>query len=292
MIISMTEIIGVRFRESSKIYYFGANGQKAVLGDKVIVETSRGIECADVAMINRMIEDDKIVQPLKNIIRIATKEDLIKQNENLKKEERAFEICSKKIEKHGLEMKLTRVEYSFDNSKIIFFFTADGRVDFRELVKDLASEFKSRIELRQIGVRDEAKMLGGIGICGQPFCCSRFLDEFQPVSIKMAKEQNLSPNPIKISGSCGRLMCCLKYEHDTYESLRAELPKVGEIVKTVQGVGTVSDVNVLTGELKVKIESEDLEAAPISVNFTELIKPQSERHHNNKRRFKDNKDKK
>ena len=284
----MKEIIGVRFRESSKIYYFGANGKKAALGDKVIVETARGIECADVAMVNRMVKDEEIVQPLKNIIRIATKEDMLKQEENIKKEERAFKICAKKIENHGLEMKLTRVEYSFDNSKIIFFFTADGRVDFRELVKDLASEFKSRIELRQIGVRDEAKMLGGVGICGQKFCCSRFLDEFQPVSIKMAKEQNLSPNPLKISGSCGRLMCCLKYEHDTYESLRAELPKVGETVKTVQGVGVVSDVNVLTGELKVKIENDDPEAAPIKVNFTELVKPNQD---NSRKKYRGKKEK-
>lgn len=282
----MVEIIGVRFRESSKIYYFGANGKKATFGDKVIVETARGLECADVAMVNRMVEDEEIVQPLKDIVRIATKEDILKQKENEQKEQKAFDICTKKIENHGLEMKLTRVEYSFDNSKIIFFFTADGRVDFRELVKDLAAEFKSRIELRQIGVRDEAKMLGGIGICGQPFCCSRFLDEFQPVSIKMAKEQNLSPNPLKISGSCGRLMCCLKYEHDTYESLRAELPSVGTTVKTQHGKGTVSDVNVLTGELKVKLES-DPDAAPVSVNFTQLVKPQSEHHH--RRKFRDKK---
>ncbi|MGN0173018.1 MAG: stage 0 sporulation family protein [Acutalibacteraceae bacterium] len=257
----MTEIIGVRFRESAKIYYFGANGKKAKLGDKVIVETARGLECADVAMKNRMVEEEEIVQPLKNIIRIATKEDLIKQNENLKKEKKAFDICEQKIIKHGLDMKLTRVEYTFDNSKIIFFFTADGRVDFRELVKDLASEFKSRIELRQIGVRDEAKMLGGIGICGQPFCCSRFLDEFQPVSIKMAKEQGLSPNPLKISGSCGRLMCCLKYEQDTYESILKEMPPCGCHVKTPDGKGVVTDVNAMTGSVKVKLD-ENPDAAP------------------------------
>ena len=272
----MVEIIGVRFRESSKIYYFGANGKKANLGDKVIVETSRGVECADVAMINRMVEEEEIVQPLKNIIRIATKEDIIKQQENEKKEEKAFQICMKKIEEHGLDMKLTRVEYSFDNSKIIFFFTADGRVDFRELVKDLAAEFKSRIELRQIGVRDEAKMLGGIGICGQSFCCSRFLDEFHPVSIKMAKEQNLSPNPLKISGSCGRLMCCLQYEQNTYETLRAELPKHGESVKTQHGTGKVEDVNVLTGNLKVRLDGEE-DSAPVSVKYDDLIKPQAEK---------------
>ncbi len=284
----MVEIIGVRFRETSKIYYFGANGKKANLGDKVIVETARGLECADVAMVNRMVEEEEIVQPLKNIIRIATKEDIIKQQENEKKEEKAFEICMKKIEEHGLDMKLTRVEYSFDNSKIIFFFTADGRVDFRELVKDLAAEFKSRIELRQIGVRDEAKMLGGVGICGQTFCCSRFLDEFHPVSIKMAKEQNLSPNPLKISGSCGRLMCCLQYEQNTYEKLRAELPKHGESVKTQHGTGKVEDVNVLTGNLKVRLDGEE-ETAPVSVNYNDLIKPQENKF--KKRFFKDKRNK-
>lgn len=252
----MTEVIGVKFRESAKTYYFGSNGKKAEFGQSVIVETARGLECAKVSMANTMVPDEEIVQPLKNIIRVATKEDLIKQEENIKKEQRAFNICTKKIEAHKLDMKLTRVEYTFDGSKIIFFFTADGRVDFRELVKDLASEFKSRIELRQIGVRDEAKMLGGIGICGQSFCCSRFLDEFQPVSIKMAKEQNLSPNPLKISGSCGRLMCCLKYESDTYEALRKELPFVGTRVKTEFGEGEVSEVNVLQGTVKVKFESE------------------------------------
>ncbi len=265
----MVEIIGVKFRESAKVYYFGANGKTAQVGQFVIVETARGLECAKVAIANKMVEEEEIVQPLKDIIRIATKNDLIKQEENFKKEEKAFEICTKKIENHGLEMKLTRVEYTFDNSKIIFFFTADGRVDFRELVKDLAAEFHSRIELRQIGVRDEAKMLGGVGICGQPFCCSRFLDEFQPVSIKMAKEQNLSPNPLKISGSCGRLMCCLKYESDVYEELRKSLPSVGAKVKTASGEGEVVEVNVLTGDLKVKIDGEE-GAAPIKVNFTEL----------------------
>jgi len=284
----MVEIIGVRFRETSKIYYFGANGKKAELGDKVIVETARGLECADVAMKNRMVDEEDIVQPLKNIIRIAKKEDIIKQKENEKKEEKAFQICMKKIEEHELDMKLTRVEYSFDNSKIIFFFTADGRVDFRELVKDLAAEFKSRIELRQIGVRDEAKMLGGVGICGQSFCCSRFLDEFHPVSIKMAKEQNLSPNPLKISGSCGRLMCCLQYEQNTYETLRAQLPKHGETVKTQHGTGKVEDVNVLTGNLKVKLDGEE-DSAPVSVNYDDLIKPQAEKKF--KKRFFKNKKK-
>lgn len=272
----MVEIIGVRFRESAKVYYFGANSRHAKKGQYVIVETARGLECASVALGNTMVEENEIVQPLKNIIRVASKEDIAKMHENFKKEEKAFAVCEKKIEEHGLDMRLTRVEYTFDCSKIIFFFTADGRVDFRELVKDLAAHFHSRIELRQIGVRDEAKMLGGIGICGQTFCCSRFLDEFQPVSIKMAKEQNLSPNPLKISGSCGRLMCCLKYEQDVYERLRKELPKVGESVSTPSGKGEVTDVNVLTGELKVKVGEEE-GAQPIKVNAKDLVRPETTR---------------
>ena len=285
----MVEIIGVRFRESAKVYYFGANSRHAQKGQYVIVETARGLECAQVTLGNTMVEESEIVQPLKNIIRVASKEDIAKMHENFEKEEKAFAVCEKKIAEHGLDMRLTRVEYTFDCSKIIFFFTADGRVDFRELVKDLAAHFHSRIELRQIGVRDEAKMLGGIGICGQSFCCSRFLDEFQPVSIKMAKEQNLSPNPLKISGSCGRLMCCLKYEQDVYERLRRELPKVGESVNTPAGKGEVTDVNVLTGDLKVRIGEEE-GAQPVKVNETDLIRPEANR---NKRRFgRRNRDKK
>lgn len=285
----MVEIIGVRFRESAKVYYFGANSRHAQKGQYVIVETARGLECAQVTLGNTMVEESEIVQPLKNIIRVASKEDIAKMHENFEKEEKAFAVCEKKIAEHGLDMRLTRVEYTFDCSKIIFFFTADGRVDFRELVKDLAAHFHSRIELRQIGVRDEAKMLGGIGICGQSFCCSRFLDEFQPVSIKMAKEQNLSPNPLKISGSCGRLMCCLKYEQDVYERLRRELPKVGESVNTPAGKGEVTDVNVLTGDLKVRIGEEE-GAQPVKVNEKDLIRPEANR---NKRRFgRRNRDKK
>lgn len=285
----MVEIIGVRFRESAKVYYFGANSRHAQKGQYVIVETARGLECAQVTLGNTMVEESEIVQPLKNIIRVASKEDIAKMHENFEKEEKAFVVCEKKIAEHGLDMRLTRVEYTFDCSKIIFFFTADGRVDFRELVKDLAAHFHSRIELRQIGVRDEAKMLGGIGICGQSFCCSRFLDEFQPVSIKMAKEQNLSPNPLKISGSCGRLMCCLKYEQDVYERLRRELPKVGESVNTPAGKGEVTDVNVLTGDLKVRIGEEE-GAQPVKVNEKDLIRPEANR---NKRRFgRRNRDKK
>lgn len=285
----MVEIIGVRFRESAKVYYFGAASRHAQKGQYVIVETARGLECAQVTLGNTMVEESEIVQPLKNIIRVASKEDIAKMHENFEKEEKAFAVCEKKIAEHGLDMRLTRVEYTFDCSKIIFFFTADGRVDFRELVKDLAAHFHSRIELRQIGVRDEAKMLGGIGICGQSFCCSRFLDEFQPVSIKMAKEQNLSPNPLKISGSCGRLMCCLKYEQDVYERLRRELPKVGESVNTPAGKGEVTDVNVLTGDLKVRIGEEE-GAQPVKVNEKDLIRPEANR---NKRRFgRRNRDKK
>ncbi len=272
----MVEIIGVRFRESAKVYYFGSNSRHAKKGQYVIVETARGLECAQVTLGNTMVEEKEIVQPLKNIIRVASKEDIAKMHENFKKEEKAFEVCEKKIAEHGLDMRLTRVEYTFDCSKIIFFFTADGRVDFRELVKDLAAHFHSRIELRQIGVRDEAKMLGGIGICGQSFCCSRFLDEFQPVSIKMAKEQNLSPNPLKISGSCGRLMCCLKYEQDVYERLRRELPKVGESVNTPAGKGEVTDVNVLTGDLKVRIGEEE-GTQPVKVNEKDLVRPETTR---------------
>lgn len=236
------------------MYYFSPNGEQFSVGDSVIVETARGVEFAKVAMKNKQLNDEEIVKPLKNIIRAATARDEQIYAENLEKEKRAYGICLKKIERHGLEMKLTNVEYSFDGGKIIFFFTADGRVDFRELVKDLASEFHARIELRQIGVRDEAKMLDGVGICGQPFCCARFLDDFQPVSIKMAKEQGLSPNPSKISGSCGRLMCCLKYEQDTYEQLLKETPCQGSVVKTPDGNGVVTDVNLIAGTLRVHLD--------------------------------------
>ena len=224
-------------------------------GDKVIVETVRGIECGEVAMDNKEINDEEIVRPLKKLIRIATKKDIAQFTLNKEKEVEAFDICQKKIINHGLDMKLVDVEYTFDGGKILFFFTADGRVDFRELVKDLAGVFKTRIELRQIGVRDESKMLGGLGICGRPFCCSSFLGEFQPVSIKMAKEQGLSLNPTKISGACGRLMCCLKYEQDAYEYLLKITPKPGAIVETKEGAGTVTDFSLLTGTLKVQLHN-------------------------------------
>ena len=253
----MTEIVGVKFKGVGKVYYFDPNGIKVEKGQKVIVETVQGTECGDITIENREINDESIVQPLKKVLRIATSRDMEVIAENVKKEKAAFEICQKKIEAHKLEMKLTSVEYSFDRSKILFYFTADGRVDFRELVKDLASEFHTRIELRQIGVRDEAKMLGGIGICGQQFCCHRFLDDFHPVSIKMAKEQGLSPNPLKISGSCGRLMCCLKYEQDSYEYLAKKMPRHGATVQTPEGVGVVADVALLKGTVKVKFESEN-----------------------------------
>lgn len=251
----MAEVIGVRFKNVGKVYYFDSDGNTLKKGDKVIVETSRGIECGEVMMENRQIEDEKLTQPLKRLIRIATEEDLEKADANRKKEKSAFEVCVKKIAAHKLEMKLVDVEYTFDNSKILFYFTADGRIDFRELVKDLASVFRTRIELRQIGVRDEAKMIGGLGICGRPFCCSTFLNGFQPVSIKMAKEQGLSLNPVKISGICGRLMCCLKYEQDTYTELQRSTPNAGAIVMTPLGRGVVNDSNLLTGIVNVKLDS-------------------------------------
>lgn len=258
----MAEVIGVRFKDVGKIYYFDPGSEKLSKNTRVIVETARGIECSTVVMTNREVDDELIVKPLKPIIRIATQEDLEKLEQNKVKEREAFDICAKKIAKHELEMKLVDVEYTFDGSKILFYFTADGRVDFRELVKDLASVFRTRIELRQIGVRDESKMLGGFGICGRPFCCSTFLSEFQPVSIKMAKEQGLSLNPTKISGTCGRLMCCLKYEHNAYEYLLKITPHKGSIVKTKDGKGKVVDCNLLRGYIKVALDSRP-DAAPV-----------------------------
>ena len=251
----MAEVIGVRFKEVGKVYYFDPDGQQLKKGDRVIVETVRGIECGEVAMDNREINEEEIVKPLKKLIRIATEKDIEQFVANKEKEKEAFEICQKKIANHGLEMKLVDVEYTFDGGKVLFYFTADGRVDFRELVKDLAGVFKTRIELRQIGVRDESKMLGGLGMCGRPFCCSSFLGEFQPVSIKMAKEQGLSLNPTKISGACGRLMCCLKYEQNAYEHLLKITPKPGAIIETAEGAGTVVDFSLLTGKLKVQLHN-------------------------------------
>lgn len=265
----MTEVIGVRFKEVGKVYYFDPDNTQLNIGDRVIVETARGVECGEVAMANRMIEDSNVVQPLKKLLRVATEEDLEKLKENKEKEKKAFEICEKKIAFHKLDMKLVDVEYTFDNNKILFYFTADGRVDFRSLVKDLASVFRTRIELRQIGVRDEAKMLGGLGVCGRPFCCSGFLGEFQPVSIKMAKEQGLSLSPVKISGTCGRLMCCLKYEQEAYSDLLKRTPKIGAIVKTPEGKGTVIEQNLITGVLKVRMDSAPA-AAPQSFKVKEV----------------------
>lgn len=254
MVIKMTEIIGVRFKSVGKVYYFSPGEYKIENGEKVIVETARGIECGEVVLGNKLVDDNDIVAPLKSVIRIATDEDFLQIEKNKLKEKEAFEICEKKIEQYKLNMNLVDVECTFDYSKLLFYFTSDNRVDFRELVKDLASCFHTRIELRQIGVRDEAKMLGGLGVCGRPFCCSSFLGEFQPVSIKMAKEQSLSLNPTKISGTCGRLMCCLKYEQDGYEEFLKLTPKVGAIVDTPNGKGTVTDVNLISGKLHVKLE--------------------------------------
>ncbi len=261
----MTEIIGVRFKNAGKTYYFAPGGLKISLGDRVIVETARGVECGQVVIANRQVEDHMIVAPLKQVIRLATKKDLAQLEENRRKEKEAFRICQEKIAKHRLQMNLVEVEYTFDNNKILFYFTADGRIDFRELVKDLAGIFRTRIELRQIGVRDESKMLGGLGICGRPFCCNTFLGDFQPVSIKMAKEQGLSLNPTKISGTCGRLMCCLKYEQEAYEDLIRITPRVGAVVKTPEGNGIVIENNLLTGMLKVTLDKAP-DAAPLLVH--------------------------
>lgn len=258
----MAEIIGVRFKEVGKVYYFDPTGNKLKTGDKVIVETARGIECGEVAIANKEVEENEILYPLKPLIRIADAKDIEKVEENKKKEAEAFKVCEQKIAYHKLKMKLVNVEYTFDNSKILFYFTADGRVDFRALVKDLASVFRTRIELRQIGIRDEAKMLGGIGMCGQPFCCSRFLGEFQPVTIKMAKDQGLSLSPTKISGSCGRLMCCLKYEQNAYADLLKKTPKVGAIVQTPDGKGIVTENNLIARTLKVKLNNTPEDVAP------------------------------
>ena len=257
----MSEVVGIRFKEVGKIYYFDPIGFKLNKGDRAIVETIRGLECGEVAQANKDVNDDEIVKPLKPIVRVATAEDLKVVERNKKKEKEAFDICLKKIALHGLDMQLIDVEYTFDSSKVIFYFTSDGRVDFRELVKDLASVFRIRIELRQIGVRDESKMKGGLGMCGRPFCCNSFLGDFQPVSIKMAKEQGLSLNPTKISGTCGRLMCCLKYEQESYEHLLRVTPKVGAIVDTSSGRGTVVETDLLKGMLKVRLDRSP-EAAP------------------------------
>ncbi len=248
----MVKVIGVRFKKAGKIYYFDPDEFEIVKGDKVIVETARGIEFGSVVVGEKMVREEEIVQPLKKVVRIATEKDIAHHEENVLNKTKALTICQEKVEKHGLKMKLIDVEYTFDNNKIIFYFTAEGRVDFRELVKDLAAIFKMRIELRQIGVRDEAKMLGGIGTCGKSLCCASWLGEFDPVSIKMAKVQNLSLNPTKISGTCGRLMCCLKFESDIYQMLRQNLPEAGERVMTPEGLARVMESNILEEKVKVR----------------------------------------
>ena len=254
----MAEVVGIRFKEVGKVYYFDPDGKTFEKGDRAIVETARGVECGEVTMGNSVVDDSEIVKPLKSVIRAATKADLERVRENAEKEKKAFSVCEEKILKHKLDMKLVNVEYTFDGGKILFYFTADGRVDFRELVKDLAAVFKTRIELRQIGVRDETKILGGIGSCGRPLCCATYMPEFIPVSIKMAKEQNLSLNPTKISGVCGRLMCCLKHEQDTYEDLNRKLPNIGDFVTADDGMkGEVQSVNVLRQLVKVIVTKED-----------------------------------
>ena len=254
----MITIIGVRFRNVGKVYYFSPRELDICVGDHVIVETARGVEYGFVVLGPKEVDDSKVIQPLKEVIRIATPKDDAREESNRKKEKEAFEICQKKIRAHNLEMKLIDAEYTFDNNKMLFYFTADGRIDFRELVKDLAAVFKTRIELRQIGVRDETKILGGIGICGRVLCCNSFLSEFAPVSIKMAKEQNLSLNPTKISGVCGRLMCCLKNEEDTYEYLNSKLPNIGDSVIAEGDLkGEVQSVNVLRQKVRVLVEVGD-----------------------------------
>ena len=250
----MTKVIGVRFKANGKSYYFSPGELELQQGDHVIVETARGTECGEVAKGPHDVPDSSIVKPLKTVTRMADAVDVRRMQQNRADEKRAFSVCEERIAKHKLDMKLVDVEYTLDRNKILFYFTADGRIDFRDLVKDLAGVFRTRIELRQIGVRDESKMLGGLGICGQPFCCSRFLRDFQPVSIKMAKEQGLSLNPAKISGCCGRLMCCLAYEQPAYEYLNRITPGVGSIVKTPEGVGAVVETNVISGTLRVRMD--------------------------------------
>lgn len=275
----MTTVIGVRFRPAGKIYYFDPEGVDYTQGQSVIVETTRGIECGEVLLANHEVASKNVVQPLKKVIRLVTKEDeeIIKANKE--KEKEAFRICKEKIIKHNLDMKLVDAEYTFDNNKVLFYFTSDDRVDFRELVKDLASIFRTRIELRQIGVRDETKMCGGIGICGRELCCNKFLSDFQPVSIKMAKEQNLSLNPIKISGICGRLMCCLKYEEESYQEIKGRLPEVGDYVMTQEGPGQILTVQLLREQLRVAIEKTEKgrttrEVILVKASDVELIKTQ------------------
>ena len=273
----MIKVAGIRFKEVGKIYYFDPDVFEIEQGQNVVVETVRGIEYGEVVIGSRFVPQKEVHQPLKKILRIATPEDDTKNEENKKQEKEAFELCQCKIEKHKLEMKLIDVEFTFDNNKIIFYFTADGRVDFRELVKDLASIFRTRIELRQIGVRDEAKMIGGLGPCGRKLCCSSWLGDFDPVSIRMAKDQSLSLNPAKISGICGRLMCCLKYEHETYQFLEKQLPKTGKKIETFQGPGVVISKNLMTQSVKVLVEGKhERDREIISLKVDEIENPRGE----------------
>lgn len=274
----MTEVISVKFKEGGRAYYFDPDGNTVNIGDSVIVGTQNGNEFGTVSEANHSVDDGAIVKPLRKMLRKATERDFKRLEENRKKQTETFKLCEELIISHKLDMKLVEVEYSFDANKIVFFFTSDGRVDFRELVKDLAARLHTRIELRQIGVRDEARMLGGLGICGQPYCCKRFLNDFQPVSIKMAKEQGLSLNPTKISGSCGRLMCCLKYEQDAYEYLNSLTPAVGSTVKTADGLATVTDVNLITGNLFVKPVDGDLMPYKVHRDDVKLVS-RCKKHH-------------
>lgn len=268
----MTEVVGIRFKKAGKVYYFDPDGLKINEDMAAIVETARGVEFGTVVKGNFLVEDKEVFQPLKKVIRIATEEDVVQEKEDKIKEKEAFEICEEKILKHDLDMKLIDVEMTFDHNKLIFYFTSDGRVDFRELVKELASVFRTRIELRQIGVRDEAKMLNGIGICGRTLCCATFLGDFTPVSIKMAKEQNLSLNPAKISGICGRLMCCLKYEEEVYEELNKNLPNVGDIISCSDGTGEILSVNVLMQNVKAAVRKKENDPPTIGFYHVEEIK--------------------
>ena len=268
----MTEIIGIKFKNSGKVYFFAPNGLKFEVGMSGIVETARGVEIGECMVANKEVEDSDVVQPLKPVLRIATEEDLQNQAKNEEKAKAAFKICNEKIAKHNLNMKLIDVEYTFDNSKILFYFIADGRVDFRELVKDLASVFKMRIELRQVGIRDKAKVVGGIGICGRVLCCNANFMEFQPVTIKMAKEQGFSLSPTKISGVCGRLMCCLKYEQDAYEDAIRRMPGIGSLVSTEKGKGVVTAVNLLKETVMVKYENEEEEQETVKLENLTVIK--------------------
>ena len=269
----MATVIGVRFRKAGKVYYFDPTDIWPRPGDCVVVETTRGVEFGEVVTGARSVNDAQLVSPLRKVLRVATEEDIRRAEANERREKEAFTVCQQRILRHKLDMKLVSVEYTFDNSKIIFYFTANGRVDFRELVKDLAGVFKIRIELRQIGVRDEAKMLGGLGACGRPICCGAFLGDFQPVSIKMAKEQNLSLNPAKISGQCGRLMCCLNYEQENYEQVHKKLPRVGREIVTPDGIGVISEINVIKERVKVRIRRDDDNVDVLEYPIDEVRRP-------------------